>query len=66
MFVCMPAGYKYKHLLESPEFGKNYQVSSPEPTKLFDIFTGIVIMSFAFGNTIIPGNGQILGTLNAV
>lgn len=48
------AGFKYKDLLEGPDFGKTYQVSTPEPTKVFDIFTGIVIISFAFGNTIIP------------
>ncbi|KAK9812218.1 hypothetical protein WJX73_004919 [Symbiochloris irregularis] len=54
MVISLYQGYKYKDLLEGPDFGKTYQVSSPEPTKLFDILTGIVIISFAFGNTIIP------------
>ena len=38
----------------NPELSKDYGVHGGEPTKLFGIFNGIVIMSFAYGNTIIP------------
>ena len=50
--IAPPAGYEFKEVFESQ--GKDYGVHGAEPGKLFNLFNGIVIMSFAYGNTIIP------------
>ena len=45
----MDAGYKF----DTP---KDYSVQGSRVDKAFGIFNGITIMSFAYGNTIIPGD----------